>query len=213
MSRQGCRPSLARVWLVYAAVAFAGCAQSTPKPVDFSDVTRHYQPSDYVAVYQNWTRHAKLVEIDVGTVIEAWATYKSWDYRQAYLSKYASIYDLSDSDRVTLMHAQQEAGRASYDFHVAIQTTDYRWNDIERKNSPWRVTLLDGAGAELAPTSIQAVKLPELYESEFFPSRTEFTRSYEISFSRSGNGPPPAGRLILRFACPTGRIDLVWESK
>jgi hypothetical protein len=154
----------------------------------------------------------------VGTVIEAWATYKSWDFRQAYVSYYASIYDLSDSDRATLLRSQLEASRASHEFHVAVQMTTDKWNDLDRKNSPWRVTLLDASGGELGPTSIQAVKLPELYESQFYPSRTEFTRTYEISFARTGSGGqlfsgPASGRLVLRFASPAGRIELVWDSK
>jgi hypothetical protein len=199
------------------AVALLGCAQSASKPVSFSDTTRNYRPSDYSSVYESWTRHAKLWQ-EVGTVIEAWATYKSWDFRQAYVSYYASIYDLSDSDRATLLRAQIEASRASHEFHVAVQMTTDKWNDLERKNSPWRVTLLDASGGELEPTSIQAVKLPELYESQFYPSRTEFTRTYEISFARTGSGGQPfsgsaSGRLVLRFASPVGRIELVWESK
>jgi len=129
----------------------------------------------------------------VGTVIEAWATYKSWDFRQAYVSYYASIYDLSDSDRATLLRSQLEASRASHEFHVAVQMTTDKWNDLERKNSPWRVTLLDASGGELGPASIQTVKLPELYESQFFPSRTEFTRTYEISFALTSS----AGSLFL----------------
>jgi hypothetical protein len=200
------------------AAALVGCAQGAPKPVDFSDVSRNYRSTDYASVYERWTRHAKLWQVDVGTVIEAWATHKSWDFRQAYVAYYSSIYDLSDGDRATLLHAQLDASRASYEFHVAVQTTTDKWNDLERKNSPWRVTLLDASGDELGPTSIQVVKLPELYESQFFPSRTEFTRAYEIGFSRTGNdgqpiAGPASGRLILRFASPMGRIELVWDAK
>ena len=206
-----------RVLGLACAAAWAGCFMSAPKPVDFSEVTRDYRPTDYASVYENWTRHAKLVR-DVGTVIEAWATYKSWGFRQAYVSQYASIYGLSDSDRATLAQAQLDASRASYDFHVAVQTTTDKWNDLDRKSSPWRVTLLDATGAELGPTSIQVVKLPELYETRFFPSRTEFTRSYEISFAHPGSGGQPfpgsaSGRLILRVACPMGQIDIVWYAK
>ena len=202
---------------LFFAAALVGCTQTAPKPVDFSDVARDYRPNDYSTVYERWTRHAKLVR-DVGTVIEAWATYKSWDFRQAYVSYYASVYDLSDSDRATLLRSQLEASRASHEFHVAVQMTTDKWNDLERKNSPWRVTLLDASGGELGPTSIQTVKLPELYESQFYPSRTEFTRTYEISFARTGSGGQPfsgpaSGRLILRFASPVGRIELVWDAK
>jgi hypothetical protein len=199
------------------AVALVGCAQSASKPVNFSDATRNYRPSDYSSVYESWTRHAKLWQ-EVGTVIEAWATYKSWDFRQAYVSYYASIYDLSDSDRATLLRSQLEASRASHEFHVAVQMTTDKWNDLERKNSPWRVTLLDASGGELGPASIQTVKLPELYESQFFPSRTEFTRTYEISFALTSSGGQPfsgpaSGRLVLRFVSPAGRIELAWDSK
>ena len=206
-----------RGFALACAVALVGCAQSASKSVNFSDATRNYRPSDYSSVYESWTRHAKLWQ-EVGTVIEAWATYKSWDFRQAYVSYYASIYDLSDSDRATLLRSQLEASRASHEFHVAVQMTTDKWNDLDRKNSPWRVTLLDASGGELGPTSIQAVKLPELYESQFFPSRTEFTRTYEISFALTGSGGQPfsgpaSGRLVLRFASPAGRIELVWDSK
>ena len=199
------------------AVALVGCAQSASKPVNFSDATRNYRPSDYSSVYESWTRHAKLWQ-EVGTVIEAWATYKSWDFRQAYVSYYASIYDLSDSDRATLLRSQLEASRVSHEFHVAVQMTTDKWNDLERKNSPWRVTLLDASGGELGPASIQTVKLPELYESQFFPSRTEFTRTYEISFALTSSGGQPfsgpaSGRLVLRFVSPAGRIELAWDSK
>jgi hypothetical protein len=206
-----------RVLALACAAAWVGCSLSAPKPVDFSDVTRNYRPADYSTVYESWTRHAKLVR-DVGTVIEAWATYQSWGFRQAYVSQYASIYGLSDADRATLMHSQLEESRANYEFHVAVQTTTDRWNDLDRKSSPWRVTLLDATGAELGPTSLQVVKLPDLYETQFFPSRTEFTRTYAISFARAGSGGPPfagpaSGRLALRFAGPMGQIDLVWDAK
>lgn len=208
-----------RLTILLAALASAGCthAVSTAKPVDFSASKHNYQASDYPAVFQNWTRHAKLVHLDVGTVLEAWATYKSWDFRQAYIAKYAAVYDLPDHDRAELLQGQLETSRNSFEFHVTAQATNDRWNDLERKNTPWRVTLLDEAGTELSPTSIRAVKLPDLYESQFFPDRTEFTRSYEISFTQPTGGQAFAAsadkRLTLRIAGPMGRIDMIWEAK
>jgi hypothetical protein len=199
-------------------VVSAGCAHaiSESKPVDFSSATHDYQASDYPSVYQNWTRHAKLVQ-DVGTVIEAWATYKSSEFRQAYIAKYSAVYDLPDHDRSTLQKEQLEVSANTFDFHIAVQTTSDRWNDLDRKNSPWRVTLVDEAGTELSPTSIRPMKFPELYEDQFFPDRTEFTRTYAISFARPTDGQVFAAsarrKLILRITGPMGRIDLVWEAK
>lgn len=204
--------------VLWAALASTGCTRaiSESKPVDFSVSARDYQDSDYPAVYKNWTRHARLVQ-EVGTVIEAWATYKSPDFRQAYIAKYSAIYDLPDQDRAALQKEQLDIARSTFDFHVAVQTTKDRWNDLERKDSPWRITLMDEAGTELSPMSVRATNLPELYQDLFFPERTEFTRTYAIVFSRTAGEQTFAAsankRLTLRIAGPTGRIDLVWQAK
>jgi hypothetical protein len=194
-----------------------GCAAPIPREVDFSEGRRGFGPGSYEQVLRTWTRHAKVVE-DVGTVIEVWGLYKSWEFREAYIERYAKVYSLSDAERKSLYDAQLEASRQSYEFHVAAQTTDYRWNDLERGTSPWRVTLIDGAGAELAPRRIEAPRLPELYETQFFPNKTEFSRTYVIRFDRadaeaSGFGGPKTGKLTLRVASPMARVEPVWQSK
>lgn len=199
-------------------LAGGACAQSQSRPVDFAEVSREYRGRDYPSVHEAWTRRAKLVNVDVGTVIEAWATYKSWDFRQAYVAYYSEIYSLSDSERAALLQSQLEASRAGYEFHLIVQTTSDRWNDLDRRTSPWRITLLDGAGADLSPTSINVAKLPELYESQFFPDRTEFSRTYVVTFTRpagesEGFVGAASGRLQLRIASPMGSVEMTWEAK
>jgi hypothetical protein len=203
--------------LVIFPLAGGACAQTQSRPVDFGEVSHEYRGRDYLSVHDTWTRRAKLVR-DVGTVIEAWATYKSWDFRQAYVAYYSEIYSLSDADRAALLQSQLEASRATYEFHLIVQTTSDRWNDLDRRTSPWRMTLLDGTGAELSPTSITVAKLPELYESQFFPERTEFSRTYVVTFSHpvgqsDGFVGAASGRLQLRIASPMGSVDMTWEAK
>jgi len=185
--------------------------------VDFSDTAKKYRGDDYLAVFEAWTRRTKLVQ-DVGTVMEIWATLKSWEFRQAYVAKYAQAYDLPESEREDLAKAQKEAARSVYEIHLVAQSTTEKWNDLERRSSPWRITLLDGTGAELAPASIRVEKLPEIYETEFFPTRTAFSRTYTLRFVRpDGAGEsflgPASGRLILRIASPTGKVEVAWEAK
>ena len=55
-----------------------------------------------------------------------WATYKSWDFRQAYIEQYAETYGLGEAERRALSQAQLQAARTSYEFHVSAQSTDYR---------------------------------------------------------------------------------------
>jgi hypothetical protein len=196
--------------------SFVRCAAPI-KHVDFSDARRNYQPQDYSQVLGSWTRHTKLVRLDIGTVIEMWGTFKSWDFRQAYIEQYAQVYSLSEGDRTALYAAELEASRQSYEFHVAVQSTSFKWNDLEKEESPWRVSLVDGTGAEIFPASITVEKLPELYETQFFPNKTEFSRTYRIRFNRTeadsaGFAGPGSGRLILRVASPMGKAELVWQS-
>lgn len=203
-----------RVWLL--GLALAGCASAQPLAVDFSDTVKHYRGEDYQSIHDAWTRHAKLVQ-DVGTVMEIWATFKSWDFRQAYIAKYARAYDLSEADREALAKSQQDAARGVFEIQLISQSTNDRWNDLERRNSPWRITLLDGTGAELSPSSIKVEKFPEIYETEFFPNRTLFSRTFTVRFVRPEGGDafigPDSGRLILRIASPIGKVEAVWEAR
>jgi hypothetical protein len=201
--------------VLLAAVALVGCATSRQQTVDFSDTSRSYRGSDYPAVFDAWTRHAKAVQ-DIGTVMEVWATLKSWDFRQAYIAKYAKIYDLPEGERDTLAKSQHDQAKALYEIHLVAQSTNDRWNDLGNRNSPWRITLLDGTGAELAPTTVKVEKLPDAYESEFFPTRTPFSKTYTLRFVRPEGESfvgPASGRLILRLASPVGKVEVAWEAK
>jgi hypothetical protein len=200
-------------WVLLATA----CAAPVPKDVDFSETRRGFGPNDYDQVRATWTRHVKVVK-DVGTVIEFWALYKSCEFREAYVERYATVYSLPEAERRSLYTAQMEACRGTYELHVAAQTTDFRWNDLERANSPWRVALLDGSGAEVAPRSIEVPKLPEIYESQFFPNRTEFSRTYLIRFDRAeaeaaGFAGARSGRLVLRVASPMARAEVEWHAR
>jgi hypothetical protein len=158
----------------------------------------------------------------VGTVLELWATLKSWDFRQAFVAKYAAAYHLQDGEREALAKSQQDVARSVYEIHLVTQSTADKWNDLERRNSTWRITLLDGTGAELSPLSITAEKLPEIYLLEFFPRRTPFTRIYTVRFSRpehseAGGGEAfvgaASGRLVLRIDSPIGEVEVAWEAR
>ena len=206
--------------LVLSATAALAATCATPKPVsvDFSETPRDYRSKDYRDVYERWTRHG-LVRRDVDAALEAWATYKSWDFREAYVEHYAEIYSLSDTDKLALRTAQLDAFRVAYEFHVTAQSTSYKWNDLEKRGSAWRLSLVDGLGHELAPESVKVQKLPEPYEIEFFPAKGPFTRTYVVRFVRpiAAEGKDPefvgarTGSLMLRIASPVGRIELLWK--
>jgi len=207
-------------WFIVLAVAVglwgASCATQKQVRVDFSETPRDYLAKDYPGVYERWTRHDYATEQVVDKSLEVWATFKSWDFRESYIEKYASIYSLSDAKRIELRQAQHEANSEAFEFHVTAQSANWDWNDLEKASSPWRVTLLDALGHELPSERVRIEKLPDAYEREFFPAKTPFTKTYSVRFIMPAPGGEftgvRSGSLTLRFASPIGRIDLVWKS-
>ena len=206
-----------RAALFIALGIACGCAASKPPVVDFSGAPRDYRSEDYPDVYERWTRHERVVH-EVESALEIWATYKSLDYREAFVAHYADAYSLGDADRARLRQSQREAAGAGYEFLITAQSANYRWNDLEKKSSPWRVTLLDGLGREMAPEELKIEKLPDIFEREFFPVKTPFTKTYLVRFARAGANDENfvgerSGRIILRIAGPKGRADLIWVGR
>jgi hypothetical protein len=207
-------PMSGRAALLVFAVAVGACQSDRSVRVDFSDTPRNYFSTDYGEAYLRWTRH-EFVLREVEKALEVWATYKSWDFREAYVEHYATIYSLADTDKTTLRNAQRDAFHKAYEFHVTAQSANYKWNDMEKSSSPWRVTLLDALGHELQPEPIKVEKLPEGYEREFFPSKTPFSKTYSIRFVAPAAGEftgIKSGAITLRFASPLGRVEVTWRS-
>jgi len=199
-----------------AACAAAGCASGKPVLVDFSEASRDYRSSDYSDVYERWTRHDRAY-FDVDAALEVWVTYKSWDFREAFVERYAAVYALSDEDRTALRRSQLESLHEAYEFHVTAQSANYKWNDLEKPKSAWRLALVDALGHELAPESVRIDKLPDAVEAGFFPAKTPFSKSYSIRFpgpAHSGGDfeGPKTGSIMLRFSSPIGRVEITWQS-
>jgi hypothetical protein len=211
------------MWLLrWGAVGtvLLSCAAKVPA-VDFLSPPPDYGTENYPEVYDRWTRHEKVLH-ELESALEVWATYKSRDYREAFVARYAEAYRLSDSERQRIRTAQKDAETGAYEFAVTAQSASYRWNDLEKKSSAWRISLRDGTGHELSPEKVTYEKLPEMYEREFFPVKTPFTRTYAVRFARptattEGRDPGDgfvgerSGLLVLRIAGPFGAADLTWS--
>lgn len=212
------RTVLAAVGGLTAIGSLGGCRTGPPPPVDFSEGARNFLAEDYRRIFDRWTRHERLVSADEGAIIEVWATLKSWEFREAYIEKYAEAYNLSRSDKAALREAQLEKARSVYEFHLTVQTTDSTWNDLDDRESTWRISLSDGTGDEIYPEEIDRLRLPAPYELVFFPERTAFSRPYRVVFEKpeapsAGFSGPVSGELILKVTGPMGGVDMRWLAR
>ena len=203
--------------ILLATIGGTACVKNQQIRVDFSETPRDYLAKDYDGVFERWTRH-DVAQHDVDIALEVWATFKSWDFREAYIERYASVYSLSDVDCATLRQAQLEAFHNAYEFSVAALSAEYRWNDLEKSSSAWRVSLVDALGHELSPDEVKVEKLPDAYGREFFPTpkpfEKAFTKTYRIRFTAPPSGDfagLKSGAIKLRIASPIGRVELLWQ--
>ena len=196
--------------------AFALCACTEPK-VSLSAGPREYVPSDYTQVLKRWTRNESLIVLsELGDELNVTATYESWDFRWAYVVRYAADYRLTVEQRQELLEHTLHETADDHEFYVALYGTNWRWVDLSRPTSAWIVRLIDDQGSETAPAKIEAIPKPTPLEFRYFPYTTVWRRVFRIRFPRqTGDGRPTialgARWFGLRFAGASGNEELRWE--
>jgi len=196
-----------------AAGALAGCGQ--PK-VSMVSGTREYVASDYPQVLQRWTREARLVTVSqLDDLLTVSATFESWDFRWAYVIRYAQDYRLTVDQRRTLLQTTLNETQDVHQFYVALYGSNRRWTDLSRPNSAWIVRLIDDQGNETAPLRIEYIAKPGPLERTYFPYTTVWRQAFRIRFPVFAGGKatiaPDAKWFGLRFAGAEGNEELRWD--
>jgi hypothetical protein len=201
--------------MLFAVLAFpSGC--TTPK-VDLAEGPREYVATDYEQVLRSWTRSEDLIKVsDLDDVLTVTATYESWDFRWAYVVRYAEDYRLTVDQRQSLLQTSLADTRKAHQFYVALYAQKHKWNDLTADDPAWIVRLVDDEGTETAPTEIKAIKKPGAMELTYFPYTTPWRSAFRITFPivRADGRPTisPAARWFgVRFAGAQGNNALIWE--
>lgn len=172
-----------------ACLALAACA--TPP--------RSYRvpPGPYGEALVESTR-ALTIYRSIELVLMAHATRETPRLRSTRTAHLASVYRVSAAEaeqRVPLLVQPLEG----HVFFVSVYTARRAWNDLERADSPWTLSLAGPAG-EARPLSVARVPRTTPAVQELFPYTDQYTVSYRVAFPDSvGNGP-----LRLTIAGPLG---------
>lgn len=192
----------------------SGCA---PKAVNLSEGPREYVATDYDTVLRRWTRQAELTNVtQMDNVLNVTATYESWDFRWAYVVRYAEDYRLTVDQRHDLLQRSLAETHDSHTFYLALYAEKYKWNDLNARQPAWIVRLIDDEGTETAPVTIEPIKRPGAIELTYFPYTTPWRSAFRVSFPKVRlDGRPTissgARWFGLRFAGAQGNEELVWE--
>ena len=203
------------------------CGAPTPRPVDLSSGNREYSTDDYGRVVNRWTRHARLQKdfdkvAPFDTALDVRATFEAWDWRWAYVERYADTYKLPEADKQKFREEQLATAKKVHEFHVAAQASRYEWTDfLNKKNAVWRIVMFDDSGREVAPSDVWPVKAPLAQEAAFFPYIGGIDQPFTtlVVFRFDAEFPdgtptisPDTKHVTLRFSGPLGTVDLVWDT-
>ncbi|HEY3819529.1 MAG TPA: hypothetical protein VGL81_20305 [Polyangiaceae bacterium] len=206
--------SFASLAPLVALLCLGGCA--TPR-VSLATGPREYVPSDYTQVLKRWTRDESLIQLnELDDKLTVTATFESWDFRWAYVVRYAADYRLTVEQRRALMERTLHETDDDHEFYVALYGTNWRWTDLSRATSAWIVRLIDDQGSETAPSKIEAIIKPGPLERRYFPYTTVWRHVFRIRFPRHmGDGRPSISPSALwfglRFAGAEGNEELHWD--
>jgi hypothetical protein len=186
------------------------------QPVTLAEGPREYLPTDYEHVLARWTQTENLVALsELESLLTVTATFESWDFRWAYVIRYARDYRLSVEQRRVLLDSTLAETRAHHQFFVALYGGNRRWTDLTKPNSAWIVRLIDDKGNETAPVEIISIPKPGPIERTYFRYASVWRQVFRLRFPTSTpNGPtiaPDAKYVGLRFAGAQGSEELHWE--
>jgi hypothetical protein len=210
------RVRLARTSVLPALLSLALCACAVPK-VSMTAGPREYVPTDYPVVLKRWTREQSLIQLsEMEDKLTVTATYESWDFRWAYVVRYAADYRLTVQQRREVLDRTLRETEDDHEFYVALYGGNWRSADLSRPTSAWIVRLIDDQGTETAPSKIDLIVKPGPLEKRYFPYTTVWRHAFRIRFPKAtGDGRPTIAQNArwfgLRFAGAEGNEELRWE--
>jgi len=134
--------------------------------------------------------------------------YKSVEFREAYERKYAKDYKLGPEELQTrIQQAHTEAERGP-EFFVIFTTYSKAWNDLDMKDSIWRLRLVVD-DRMIEPVSIAKIK-PTPLDASFYPFITPWARVYTVLFP-AGALSSNSGDFKLSVFGVKGKQKLTWN--
>jgi len=200
--------------LVVGIGAASGCKQ--PK-ISMQPGARTFTPESYIRVWEAWTREKESFSWkELAHEIHVGATFESWEFRWAYVVRYAYDYSLKPEARDEMLDASLASSRQEHRFFVTLSGMDFRESNLAGKTSAWRVLLIDPAGNQTVPVLMERVKRPTAVDRVYFPQVSPYRQTFRLTFPAvEANGrktiPDGAKFMVLRFTGARGRADLRWD--
>ena len=203
--------------VVVSLLGLLSACNHTSPAVSMDAPAKKYRAKDYASVLKRWTRQKRIIK-ELDTPLKVHATLFSPDFRQAYIARYAKMFALPKDKRLALAEKFEKEWRDSYAVILVAATHDTSWNDFDRKNSIWRVILLDDQGRQVQAKTVVRARRNTATLKTLFPQLDDFYQFYRLTFPKSAADGQPllrgdAKSVSLKIAGPLGIAKLVWRLK
>ena len=206
--------------LLPALLLVAGCAGTAP-PVKLTDQwPARTSADDYEDIHARWTRHGRDHQdpdgkIEIAETIDVYATFKSAEWRAAYIAHRADMHDLPRSEVDALTRQNQEDMAEHYEVQLLVSTWDRRANDLNKgKRSTWRVALVDDEGHEIVADEIKRDRRPASEIKADYPDLGGFHTAYVARFPHTVDlFRDGARKFSLKVTSSQGGVTMTWSEK
>jgi hypothetical protein len=205
---------------VAATLALAVATGCSSVPVGSAPATRadeapRVEDPAYEAALERATRTGTVYDGLEGRAFAA-ATRQTPAFRRARVEAVGRFLHLPPGEIAARLEAERiEAGRY-HDFFVGFYTADRRWNDLDQRDSIWRVEL-EAGGSTFLPLAVGRIERPDPNLVALYPYLTPFWVGYRIRFpaqDTSGAALVPADApVLLRIASAAGKLELAWDGE
>ncbi len=167
-----------------------------------------YAGGSYPRAVEQWTREGRIYR---GLELEllGHATYKSDDFRRAFVKEYARAYQLSEDGIRALEREEAQAAQGAYEFLFAAYVPETPLNDFDQKNPSWKFYLFLGDDQAIQPEAIEKTKVDPTIR-HFFPYLNPWKTFYTVRFPKTSTAQGDAP-VRLRVTGVRGRIDMTWK--
>ncbi|MFZ1866742.1 MAG: hypothetical protein WAU39_21150 [Polyangiales bacterium] len=202
------------VLLAAAGLLVSSCK---PPPISMQPGPRTFSPDSYSHVWEAWTRDKEEFSWkELAHEIFVSATFESWEFRWAYVVRYAYDYSLTPETRNEMLQASLASSRQEHRFFVTLSGMDFRESNLAGDTSAWRVLLIDPEGHQTSPVLVERVRRPTAVDRVYFPQVSPFRQTFRLTFpavDTDGRPTIPDGArfVVLRFTGARGRADLRWD--
>ncbi len=203
MSRARC---LALLLAAAAAAGAPGCKSVNALKTKAPDPG--VNQGEWAAVRNGSTRRALLYDQFQQRAIVT-ATYLSPAVRQARAARLGEWLDWTQQELAARLKMESDEAARYDDFLIAFFTPDRRANDLDAKDSVWRLALQLDKGDEVVTRDATALDLDANIEN-LFPYVSHFDTVYRVRFNKVPGAPLAERRFTLVIASALGKMELTF---